>query len=67
MGFGRYYEDFTVGDVYEHRPGRTISSHSRGPSASTRNRGATSTDSEVPLVPGRTRRNATFARGCTCS
>ena len=21
---GRYYEDFTVGDVYEHRPGRTI-------------------------------------------
>ena len=23
--FGRYYEDFTQGDVYEHRPGRTIS------------------------------------------
>src|SRR3989304_256687 len=23
--FGRYYEDFNVGDVYEHRPGRTIS------------------------------------------
>jgi len=23
-GFGRYYEDFKVGDVYEHRPGRTI-------------------------------------------
>ena len=23
--FGRYLEDFTVGDVYEHRPGRTIS------------------------------------------
>lgn len=23
--FGRYYEEFTVGDVYEHRPGRTIS------------------------------------------
>jgi itaconyl-CoA hydratase len=23
--FGRYYEQFTVGDVYEHRPGRTIS------------------------------------------
>lgn len=23
--FGRYYEDFAVGDVYEHRPGRTIS------------------------------------------
>ena len=22
---GRYYEDFVVGDVYEHRPGRTIS------------------------------------------
>ena len=22
--FGRYYEDFTAGDVYEHRPGRTI-------------------------------------------
>jgi itaconyl-CoA hydratase len=22
---GRYYEDFHVGDVYEHRPGRTIS------------------------------------------
>jgi itaconyl-CoA hydratase len=24
-GRGRCYEDFTVGDVYEHRPGRTIS------------------------------------------
>lgn len=23
--FGRYYEEFTIGDVYEHRPGRTIS------------------------------------------
>ena len=23
--FGRYLEDFNVGDVYEHRPGRTIS------------------------------------------
>jgi itaconyl-CoA hydratase len=23
--FGRYYEDFAVGDTYEHRPGRTIS------------------------------------------
>lgn len=23
--FGRYFEDFHVGDVYEHRPGRTIS------------------------------------------
>ena len=22
--FGRYYDDFNVGDVYEHRPGRTI-------------------------------------------
>lgn len=22
--FGRHYEDFIVGDVYEHRPGRTI-------------------------------------------
>jgi itaconyl-CoA hydratase len=22
--FGRYFEDFTIGDVYEHRPGRTI-------------------------------------------
>jgi len=22
--FGRYYEDFKVGDVYEHRPGRTV-------------------------------------------
>lgn len=22
--FGRYYEDFMVGDVYEHRPGRTL-------------------------------------------
>ena len=22
--FGRYYEDFAVGDIYEHRPGRTI-------------------------------------------
>ena len=23
--FGRFYEDFHVGDIYEHRPGRTIS------------------------------------------
>lgn len=23
--FGRHYEEFTVGDIYEHRPGRTIS------------------------------------------
>ena len=22
--FGRYFEDFKVGDIYEHRPGRTI-------------------------------------------
>jgi acyl dehydratase len=22
---GRYFEDFAVGDVYEHRPGRTVS------------------------------------------
>lgn len=25
QSFGRYLEDFVVGDVYEHRPGRTIS------------------------------------------
>ncbi len=25
--FGRYYEDFVVGDVYEHRPGRTITDY----------------------------------------
>jgi acyl dehydratase len=23
-GAGRYYEDFQIGDIYEHRPGRTI-------------------------------------------
>ena len=23
--FGRYLEDFEIGDIYEHRPGRTIS------------------------------------------
>lgn len=23
--FGRYFEDFKVGDIYEHRPGRTVS------------------------------------------
>lgn len=23
--YGRYYEDFAVGEIYEHRPGRTIS------------------------------------------
>lgn len=22
--FGRYYDDFKIGDIYEHRPGRTI-------------------------------------------
>ena len=22
--FGRYYEEFTIGDIYEHRPGRTL-------------------------------------------
>jgi acyl dehydratase len=22
--FGRYFEDFTVGDIYEHRPGKTV-------------------------------------------
>ncbi|SVB10582.1 uncharacterized protein METZ01_LOCUS163436, partial [marine metagenome] len=22
--YGRYFEDFEVGDIYEHRPGRTI-------------------------------------------
>ena len=25
--FGRYYEDFEVGDVYQHRPGRTITEY----------------------------------------
>lgn len=25
--FGRYFEDFTPGDVYEHRPGKTIAEH----------------------------------------
>jgi itaconyl-CoA hydratase len=23
--FGRYFDDFVVGDIYEHRPGRTVS------------------------------------------
>jgi len=23
--FGRYYEEFNIGDIYEHRPGRTLS------------------------------------------
>lgn len=27
MGYGRYYEEFTIGDVYEHWPGRTITEH----------------------------------------
>jgi acyl dehydratase len=25
--FGRYYEDFKIGDVYEHRPGKTITEY----------------------------------------
>ena len=25
--FGRYYEDFQVGDVYQHRPGRTVTQY----------------------------------------
>ena len=25
--YGRYYEDFQVGDVYEHRPGRTVTEY----------------------------------------
>ncbi|MFN8732538.1 MAG: MaoC family dehydratase, partial [Hyphomonadaceae bacterium] len=25
--FGRYFEEFTVGDVYEHRPGKTITEY----------------------------------------
>ena len=25
--FGRYFEDFQVGDIYEHRPGRTITQY----------------------------------------
>jgi itaconyl-CoA hydratase len=25
--FGRYYEDFQVGDIYQHRPGRTITQY----------------------------------------
>ena len=27
MGFGRYYEEFDVGTVYKHWPGRTITEH----------------------------------------
>lgn len=25
--YGRYFEDFQIGDVYEHRPGRTLTDH----------------------------------------
>lgn len=25
--FGRYFEDFKEGDIYEHRPGKTVSEH----------------------------------------
>ena len=25
--YGRYYEDFNVGDIYEHRPGRTLTDY----------------------------------------
>lgn len=25
--FGRYYEDFQIGDVYEHRPGKTVTEY----------------------------------------
>ena len=25
--YGRYFEDFVVGDVYEHRPGRTLTEY----------------------------------------
>ena len=25
--FGRYFDDFTVGDVYEHRPGKTVTEY----------------------------------------
>ena len=27
--FGRYYEDFNVGDVYEHRPGNAAATTTR--------------------------------------
>ena len=27
MGFGRYYEEFSVGAIYKHWPGRTITEH----------------------------------------
>ena len=25
--FGRYFEDFKIGDIYEHRPGKTITEY----------------------------------------
>lgn len=25
--YGRYFEDFNIGDVYKHRPGRTLTDH----------------------------------------
>ena len=25
--FGRYFEDFEIGDIYEHRPGKTITEY----------------------------------------
>ena len=25
--FGRYFEDFTIGDIYEHRPGKTVTEY----------------------------------------
>ena len=25
--FGRYFEDFKAGDIYQHRPGRTITQY----------------------------------------
>ena len=27
MGYGRYFEEFVVGEVYKHWPGRTITEH----------------------------------------
>ena len=32
--YGRYFEDFEVGDTYEHRPGRTITEYAKIPSTS---------------------------------
>ena len=29
MSFGRYYEDFTIGEVYQHWPGRTIAEYDK--------------------------------------